>query len=120
MSTCGASRSRKTWGALGISSERSFTYTFSMEKTGWLFCAASLMKLPSEGIGLGASGCGEQRIEPARAVECGEVVVAADVALAHVDLRHGAAAGALHHFLAALGLEVDADLLDLAHALRLE
>jgi hypothetical protein len=45
----GASRSRKTCGALGISRERSFTYTFSIENTGWLFWG-SLMELPSGGF----------------------------------------------------------------------
>src|SRR5687767_3312178 len=93
-----------------------------MEKTGWFACAASVMKLPS---GLDRYGAGilfvvaEERIEAARAVERGEVVVSADVALADVDLRDGAPSRALHHLLAALGLEVDAHLLDF-DALRLE
>ena len=39
----------------------------------------------------------EQRREPAGAVERDQVLVAADVDVADVDLRHGAAAGALHH-----------------------
>src|SRR5687768_12434440 len=89
-----------------------------MEKTGWFGCA-SLMKLPSGGMREKGSGR-EQRVEAAGAIERGEVVVAADVPLTDVDLRDGAPAGALHHFLAARGLEVDADLLDLGHALRLE
>src|SRR5215208_7601863 len=43
-----------------------------------------------------------------------EIVAAADVALADPDLRHRApAAGLLGHLGAQLGLEVDADLLDL-------
>src|ERR1700754_3061831 len=42
------------------------------------------------------------------------------MAISDVDLRNGAAAGALHHLLAALGLEVDADLLDHLDTLGLE
>src|SRR5688572_17446114 len=92
-----------------------------MEKTGWFVCAASVMKLPSglDRYGAGNLFVAEEGIEPARAVERGQVVVAAHVALADVDLRDGAPPRALHHLLAALGLEVDAHLLDL-HALRLE
>src|SRR4051812_25357311 len=127
MSTCGALRSRNTCGAFGISSERSFVYSFSMEKTGWSAFCGSLMEIPSgeRGAPGGAgnakrSGGREQRVEPTRAVERGEVVVAAHVAVAHVDLGHGAPSGALHHFVAAAGLEVDADLLDLGDALRFQ
>src|SRR5947209_7367742 len=119
MSTCGCVRSRKICGAFGISSERSFTYTFSIENTGcWSFWG-SLMDFLWERTGRAAraresgSGGGEQRVEAARAIERGEVVVAAHVAVAHVDLRHRAPAGALHHLLAAGRLQVDADLLDL-------
>src|SRR3954470_12349777 len=122
MSTVGASRSRKACGAFGISSDRSFTYTFSIENTGW-FCGW-LMERPCGKSGkkrrARRSGVGEQRVQAARAVERGEVVVPADVALADVDLRHGAASRALHHLLPLLGLEVDADLLDRLHALGLE
>src|SRR4051812_12781379 len=129
MSTCGVLRSRKICGALGISTERSFTYSFSIEKTGSLVFCGSLMVRPSGGKGMrrrdgarkgGASGCGEQRVEPAGTVEGGQVVVAADVALAYVDLRHRAATGALHHLVAAARLQVDADLLDVSDALGLE
>src|SRR6185503_10851201 len=88
-----------------------------MLNCGWLFwfcCGMSLMELPSGQLSL---WCREQRVEAARPVERGEVVVAADVALPHVDLRHGAPAGALDHLLAARRIEVHADLLDLGHAL---
>jgi hypothetical protein len=37
--------------------------------------------------------------------------------LADIDLRHSAAAGPLHHFIAALGLQVDPHLLDVRDAL---
>src|SRR5574341_1470670 len=53
-------------------------------------------------------------IELAFAIEGVEIVAAADVARADPDLRHGAPAAAfLRHLGAPLGLEVDADLLDL-------
>src|SRR5512147_974749 len=61
---------------------------------------------------------GEQRIELARAVERHQVVVAADVHGADVDLRHGATPGALDHLDAPHGIEVDADLGDRGLALR--
>ena len=59
------------------------------------------------------SGRGEEGLEASLPVELGKVVEAADVPLADVDLGNGAPAGALHHFLAPLRLEGDADLLDL-------
>src|SRR5665213_293474 len=92
-----------------------------MENTGWL--CSSVMERPRVGMrwGLrGRSGRRQQGIEAAGAIERGEVVIAADVALAYVDLRHGAPTGALHHLLAARGLEVDAHLLDLRDPLGLE
>src|SRR5258706_4867745 len=121
MSTVGVSRSRNACGALGISRERSFTYSFSIENTGWLSCCASLMELPSvelRGKSRRRSGRGQEGIEGARAIEGGEVVVAADVTGADVDLRNGAPSGALGHLVAARGIEVHADLLDLGHTFR--
>src|SRR6187551_2910002 len=103
-----------------------------MENVGWVFWAASVMKLPSCGVLVvgflersraicdPGSWPGEERIQAAGAVEGGQVVVTADMACAHVDLRHGAPAGPFHHFLAPFGLEVDAHLFDLGHALGLE
>src|SRR3954469_4545995 len=103
MSTVGASRSRKACGALGISSERSFTYTFSMENTGW-FCGW-LMERPCCGCGMGRAVLrGEQGPEAAGARWGGEVVIAPDVTLPDVDLGPRAPAGAVHHFLAPLRL----------------
>src|SRR6185436_8792731 len=56
----------------------------------------------------------QQWVELALALQGMEIVAAADVALADPDLRHGAAAaGLLRHLGAQLGLQVDADLLDL-------
>src|SRR5690349_11808447 len=48
----------------------------------------------------------EQRVQAARLVERIRVVEAADVGLAHVTLRHRAAAGLLHHDLALFRVEV--------------
>src|SRR5687768_3952160 len=59
----------------------------------------------------------EQLRELPRPLERGEVVVAADVMVADVDLRHRAAPGALHHLLAPRGIGVDADLRDVPDAL---
>src|SRR5690348_7511441 len=99
-----------------------------MLNCGWLFwfCwGISLMELPSGGPRgrgqdcwkTGESWRGEQGIEAAGAIEGREVVVAPDMPLAHVDLRHGAPAGAADHLVAARRIEVHADLLDLGHAL---
>src|SRR5512135_1392513 len=71
------------------------------------------MLLPS---GLAA----QQRIELAGAVQRRQVVETADVNVADVNLRHGAPPGLCHHLLALRRVEVDADLLDLRDALRLE
>src|SRR3954470_20148457 len=68
----------------------------------------------------GAALAREQRVELARVLELGEVVVAADVGVADVDLRHRAPAGLAHHLVALPRVDVDPDLLDLAHAFRLE
>ena len=62
----------------------------------------------------------EQGHQLATAVQCHQVIVAAHVGVADVDLRHRAAAGDLHHVAARGGVGVDADLLDLLHALGLE
>src|SRR4051812_22043250 len=68
----------------------------------------------------GAALAREQRVELARMVELGEVVVAADVGLADVDLRHRAPAGLAHHLVALPRVDVDPDLLDVGDALRLQ
>ena len=60
------------------------------------------------------------RQQAAALVQRDEVVAAAHMGVADIDLRHGAAAGARHHGLALGGIEVDADLLDLLHAARLQ
>jgi hypothetical protein len=59
----------------------------------------------------------QQRFELAGAVELIQIVTTADVGVADVNLRHGAAAGLLHHLLATRGIEVDANLFDPGDAL---
>ena len=68
----------------------------------------------------GVRRAAQQRIEPAGAVERDQVVEAADVGLADVDLRHRAPPGLGHHLDAARGLEVDPHLRDVRHALRVQ
>src|SRR5688572_4854010 len=65
------------------------------------------------------SGFEELRERPGT-LERRQVVVAADVLVADVDLRDGTAAGARHHLLALAGIGVDADLGDVRDALRRE
>src|SRR5712675_98596 len=95
-------------------------------------CKASLGVRP--GTAAAARSCGtgnytrrrraalarQQRVELARVVERGEIVVAPDVRVADVDLRHRAPPGLAHHLVALPRIDVDADLLDLADTLRLQ
>src|SRR5436309_8557249 len=62
----------------------------------------------------------EQGQEPARPVQRNEILVAADVEGVDVDLRHRPPAGALHHFAPELRIEIDAKIVDVGHALRLQ
>src|SRR5690606_32361731 len=121
-STVGCLVSRKICGAWGISSDRSFRYMRWIANTG--ACACSVMDGSFGGrercVALGRTRSGKQRHEPALAVERGQVVEAADVALADEDLRHGAPAGLLDHLVTAHGIEVDPDLLDLLDAALLQ
>src|SRR5688572_19255760 len=64
------------------------------------------------------SSRGEQLVELPGAVEGGQLVEAAHVPVPDVDLGHRAASRFLHHFRAALGLQVDADLVDGGYTLR--
>src|SRR6266540_1797038 len=76
-------------------------------------CCASLIGAPVRGArALGR----EQGIELAGVLERRKLVESADVPLANVDLRHGAAAGPVHHLLAPARIEIDVDLLDLGEA----
>src|SRR5450631_3727326 len=63
---------------------------------------------------------GEQWLQFAGAVEHDQIVVAADVNAADINLRHRAPAGLLHHFHAARGLEINAHLGDIGHTLGAE
>src|SRR5690606_26628839 len=80
----------------------------------WRARASAATRAPGPGSAL------QQRHQPAAPVERREVVVATHVRLADEDLRHRAPASALHHVLARGRVGVDADLLDLLHAARLE
>ena len=62
----------------------------------------------------------EQRQQAVAAIQGDQVVAAADVRRADVDLRHGAPAGALDHGLALAGVVVDADLFQIGYAAGLE
>src|SRR5690348_7765678 len=62
----------------------------------------------------------EERLEAAAAVERDQLVAAADVDVTDEDLRHRPAVREAHHVLALVGLEVDADLVDLLDAALLE
>src|SRR5512146_377777 len=113
-SICGFSRSRKIAGALGISSERSFTYSFSMLKIGCVFvCAASVM---ASSLMMVQQHC----IQFTRAIQRSHIVIAADVFAVDVDLRHGATAGLPDHLVAQFRLQIDADLLDVLYTLALQ
>src|SRR5215472_6969572 len=63
---------------------------------------------------------GEERLEAAATVERDELVAAADVDVADEDLRHRPAMRQANHVLALVGLEVDADLVDLLDPALLE
>src|ERR1043165_453064 len=97
------------WGAPGFSSDRSLTYTLSIEKLTWavslaaegLACGSAMSANPrrenrgvyptvgSDAVRLrrpGGSAIGrQQRVQAAGAVERHEIVVAADVGLPDVD-----------------------------------
>src|SRR5439155_5117769 len=60
--------------------------------------------------------CREERREPARTIEGHEVLVAADMALADINLRHGPPTRPLHHLHATRRIEIDANLGDFADA----
>src|SRR5690606_32576140 len=73
------------------------------------------------GLSRGRSGFGvEQRHQTVGSIQRGQVIVAAYMGLAYVDLRHGAPARAFHHDGTLLGILVDADLLDFGHAALFE
>ena len=61
----------------------------------------------------------QQRVESAFAIEGREIIVAADMKIADIDLRHRAPAGLFHHLATARRLQVDADLVDLGDTLGL-
>src|SRR3990167_2197516 len=62
----------------------------------------------------------EQGIQLARPVERSQIVVSADVRPADEDLRYRAPAGFLHHLLALLRVQIDADFLDVGDPFGLE
>src|SRR5262252_9220650 len=62
----------------------------------------------------------EHRHEFPRSIQNDQVVIASDVHAADVDLRNGPSAGLLHHFRAALGVEVHAYFLDHPHPLGVQ
>src|SRR6185369_3860548 len=66
------------------------------------------------------SRAGEKRLEAAAAVERDQLVAAADVDVADEDLGHRPAVRHANHVLALVGLEVDADLIDLLDAALLQ
>src|ERR1700733_3013387 len=53
------------------------------------------------------SGRFEKRHQAALAIERGKIVVAADMRLADIHLRHGSTSGARHHFLAPAGFAIN-------------
>jgi hypothetical protein len=59
----------------------------------------------------------QQGIESARAIQRGQIIVAPDVRVADIDLRHGAPPGFFHHFGSARRITIDIHLLDFRHAL---
>jgi flagella basal body P-ring formation protein FlgA len=60
---------------------------------------------------------GQQRVKPARAIQRGQIIVAADMRVADVDLRHGAPPGLFHHFSSARRITINIDFFNLRHAL---
>src|SRR2546423_11028819 len=139
MSTCGCACSSRIAGEFGCSSDRSFRYRRWIWNTGfWLSSAMAISQSkqsPLAGMrGLDRQlsparwgrkpGGGSRRLQeghqPAALVQRDEVVAAADVGVADEDLRHGAAAGDLHHRLPLVGGQVDTGLVDLVHAALLE
>src|SRR5512135_2915832 len=66
------------------------------------------------------SGTLKQRVEAAGALQSGQVIEATDVDVPDIDLRNRTAPGPVHHFDAAVGLEIDPDLFDVGHASPVE
>src|SRR6185503_8937086 len=91
-SSCGCTCSVKICGAFGISSDRSFTNSFSIWKRGcvcWGCCESVIVGLSDQGF--------QEWVELALALEGVEIVAAADVSLPDPDVRHAAAAAFLRH-----------------------
>ena len=59
----------------------------------------------------------KQRIKPTGPIQCRKIVESADVCSVDVDLWYGAATGLIHHFIAFSGVEIDANFVDILHAL---
>src|SRR5512135_136182 len=113
-SICGCSRSRKIPGECGTSSDRSFTYSFSILKTGWsLLCAVSVIIFSLRIVR-------QHRIQFARAVQCCHIVITADMLVVDKDLRHRAAVRLLNHYFAHFRMQINTDLFDLLDALALQ
>ena len=72
------------------------------------------MKTPGWGSGL------QQRHQAAFGVQGHQVVTAAHMGVAHVNLRHGATPSGLHHVVALGGVQVDADFFNLLNTLGFE
>src|SRR6185503_6037506 len=99
-------------GALGTSSDRSLTNSFSMEKTGWVGCWLMIgIVWIDESVGVAACGSNlsQHRLELSSLIQCGQVVETPDMEVIDVDLRHSAASASLHHFHAPCRLQIDAD-----------
>src|SRR5690348_11070800 len=87
---------------------------------GWTLAAGERWRRRRSAPGLSRAGQGQERLEAAAAVQRDELVAAADVDVADEDLRHRPAVRKADHLLALVGVEVDADLVDLLDAALLE
>jgi hypothetical protein len=67
-----------------------------------------------------ASRCLQQGHQPALAIQRDQIIAAAYMRAADENLRHGAPPGDLHHVVALYGIGINADFLNLLHALGFE
>jgi hypothetical protein len=62
----------------------------------------------------------QQRVQPVRAIQRGQVIASADMNLADENLRHGAASGARNHDCQLVRFAVDRNFLQVADALAIQ